>query len=163
MLPDTLNAILIMGGVGLFCAALLGVASRFFPADEDPRIDALTAMLPGANCGACGMPGCCEYARALVLRGAKVNLCRPGGQEVVQAVAAFLGVEAEAMERQVALVLCGGDDAAAVRKVRYNGIADCAAAALVGGGDKACRYGCLGLGTCARSCPVSAIEITPAR
>jgi len=62
----------------------------------------------------------------------------------------------------VAIVLCQGDDRTAVRKFRYNGIADCAAAALVGGGDKACSYGCLGLGSCARVCPTDAIEITPA-
>jgi Na+-translocating ferredoxin:NAD+ oxidoreductase subunit B len=152
-----------MGGIGLFCSVLLGVASRFFAVHEDPRVEALTALLPGVNCGACGFPGCSEYARALAGAHAQVNLCKPGGAETMHALAACLGIEPAAMERQVAIVLCNGDDNTALRKFRYNGIADCAAAALVGGGDKACSYGCLGLGSCARVCPADAIEITPAR
>jgi len=80
----------------------------------------------------------------------------------MQALAAYLGLDPIVTERQVAIVLCNGDDQTAIRKFRYNGIADCAAAALVGGGDKACGYGCLGLGSCARICPTDAIEITRA-
>ncbi|MBU4285562.1 MAG: RnfABCDGE type electron transport complex subunit B [Verrucomicrobia bacterium] len=163
MSADIINSTIIMGGIGLFCSVLLGVAARFFAVHEHPRIEALTALLPGVNCGSCGLPGCSEYARALILHGAKVNLCKPGGPETMRQIAVFLGVESVAMERQVAMVLCGGDDKTATRKFRYNGIADCAAAALVGGGDKACGYGCLGLGSCARICPTDAIEITRAR
>ncbi len=160
---EAVNPALLMGGVGLCCSALLGVAARFFAIHEDPRIAAIAALLPGANCGSCGLAGCAEYARAIVQQGAAINLCHPGGAETCRRIAAYLGVEAVAMERRVAIVLCGGDDTAAARKFQYNGIADCAAAAAVGGGDKACRYGCLGLGTCARVCPVGAVEITAGR
>ncbi len=160
MPTDVIQSALLMGGVGLFCSALLGVAVRFFAVHEDARIAALAALLPNANCGACGLAGCADYARSIVLNAAPVNLCRPGGAEVCRRMAAVMGVEATAMERQVAIVRCGGGNSAAARRFRYNGIADCAAAAAVGGGDKACRYGCLGLGACARVCPVSAIEIT---
>ena len=163
MSVSIIDPTIIMGGVGLSCGILLGVAARFLAVRMHPRIEALTALLPGVNCGACGHPGCSEYARALILDGAKVNLCKPGGPETMHQIAVFLGVEPVAMERQVALVLCGGDDKTAIRKFYYNGIADCAAAALVGGGDKACSYGCLGLGSCARICPTNAIEITRAR
>ena len=162
MSADIINSIIIMGGIGLSCSVLLGVAARFFAVHENPRIEALTALLPGINCGACGMPGCSEYARALILHGAKVNLCKPGGPETMRALATYLGIEPVVTERQVAIVLCRGDDQTAKRKFCYNGIADCAAAALVGGGNKACNYGCLGLGSCARICPTDAIEITRA-
>ncbi len=155
--------ILVIGGTGIVCGAVLAAASRFFAVHEDPRLEALAELLPGINCGACGFAGCSEYARAMLEKGIPVNLCKPGGHETVSRVASFLGVEAVAGERQVALVLCKGDDAAASRSTLYNGLADCAAAELAGGGGKDCRFGCLGLGTCARVCPVGAIEITAGR
>jgi len=37
------------------------------------------------------------------------------------------------------------------------GLEDCKAAVLLHGGPKACFYGCVGLGNCARVCPVNAI------
>lgn len=160
MSPEILSSTFIVGGIGLFCGAALGLASRFFSVYEDPRISALVAFLPGANCCACGYAGCADYAKALVAGGAKANLCKPGGAESVGKIAALLGIEAVVGEREVAIVLCGGGDSVAAQKFRYNGVADCAAAVLVGGGFKACGYGCLGLGTCARVCPVGAIEIT---
>ena len=153
----------LVGGIGVFCGVVLGMASRFFAVFEDPRIETLTNLLPGANCGACGLAGCSDYARAMVLQGAKVNLCKPGGQDTAVKLGAAMGVEVTAQEREVAIVLCGGGDAEASRKYLYNGIADCAAATLVGGGDKTCRFGCLGLGSCARVCPVGAVEILPGR
>lgn len=156
-------AAVVVGGIGAFCSVVLAIASRYFHVAEDPRIEAITCMLPGANCGACGLAGCADYAKRIVLNGESPDQCKPGGPTTVSAIAAFLGLEAKTAERKVALVLCAGGDAQAARKFAYNGIADCAAAALVGGGDKACVFGCLGLGSCARVCPMKAIEITEDR
>ncbi|MBM4143554.1 MAG: RnfABCDGE type electron transport complex subunit B [Lentisphaerae bacterium] len=155
-------AVLTLGGAGLVCALILVVADRFFAVHEDPRIETLTALLPGVNCGACGFGGCVEYARALlaVVGATPANLCPAGGAETAHAVAAMLGIEAGATDKKVALVLCGGDSARAPRRFLYNGVADCAAAHAVGGGDKLCRHGCLGYGSCARVCPAGAVEIT---
>jgi electron transport complex protein RnfB len=150
---------LIIGGLGLLAGAILAIASKYLSVYEDPRIEQLTALLPGLNCGACGFAGCAGYAGALVAQGAQVDRCSPGGGETGKKLAAFLGVEARMPQRQVALVLCGGSSALAGRASRYNGIADCASAELVAGGGKACRYGCMGLGTCARVCPAAAIEV----
>lgn len=152
---------LIMTGTGLLCAAVLVVAARFFAVQEDPRVEAVAGVLPGANCGGCTYAGCWEYARAIVLDDAPINQCGPGGADVTRKLASLLGREAVVAEKKVALVLCGGDNTLTARKFRYNGIADCAAAALVNGGEKLCSYGCLGYGTCARACPSGAIEITP--
>ena len=149
----------IIGGTGLVCAVILAVAARFLAVHEDPRIEAVTALLPGINCGGCGYAGCSEYAKAVVAHGAPVNLCKPGGKETLHKLSAYMGIEAAAGEREVALVLCQGSHAVARRKALYNGVSDCTAAQQIGGNGKACRYGCLGLGSCARICPVEAIEI----
>lgn len=151
---------MVVGGAGLACAAALAAAARMLAVREDPRVRELLDILPGANCGACGCAGCEGYAQALVAGGAPVNLCTPGGEEVACAVAALLGVDAQPVERKVAIVLCGGDDTMAGRRFAYNGVADCRAADAIGGGDKRCRYGCLGYGSCSQACPVGAIEIT---
>ena len=153
----------LVGGIGVFCAVVLGIASRYFAVFEDPRIETLTNLLPGANCGSCGLAGCSEYARAIVMKGAALDMCKPGGRETALNLGAAMGVEVALREREVAMVMCGGGDAEASRMFRYNGIADCTAAALISGGDKTCRFGCLGLGTCARVCPARAIEILPGR
>ncbi len=157
---EIINAVMVLGGLGIFCGAALGLVSHYFGVKEDPRVEAVLGLLPGVNCGACGFAGCADYARAIVAQKAPPNLCAPGGNAVAEAIAAFLGVKAELRERQVAIVLCHGGQKEARRKFAYNGVADCAAAVLVAGGDKACAYGCLGLGSCARVCPVNAIEIT---
>ena len=149
-----------VGGMGLACGTALALAARFLFVKEDPRVAEVTEILPGANCGGCGYAGCSDYAKAIVVDGAAINLCSPGGAETLAALASALGVEAEEAAKTVALVLCGGDAEHAPRKFLYNGVADCAAAHAVGGGDKVCAYGCLGYGSCARVCPVGAIEIT---
>jgi electron transport complex protein RnfB len=150
---------LAIGGMGLVCGTALALAARFLAVAEDPRIAEIAEVLPGANCGGCAYAGCADYAKAIVLDGAAINLCAPGGAAVLEALAAALGREAVAMERRVAVVLCGGDSENAPRRFHYNGVADCAAASAVGGGDKRCRYGCLGYGSCVRVCPVGAIEL----
>ena len=160
---EIIEATILVGSLGLICSLVLILASRFFAVKEDPRIEEATLLLPGANCGACGFGGCADYARAIVIKGEKVTLCKPGGPETTEKLAEFMGVKAEIEERKVAIVLCCGGDLNAKRRFLYNGIADCADAVLIGGGDKACSYGCLGLGTCARVCPEHAIEITEDR
>ncbi|MFO7870105.1 MAG: RnfABCDGE type electron transport complex subunit B [Kiritimatiellia bacterium] len=158
-----MNTILItgitVGGIGAAAGAALAVASRFLSVRDDPRVEKVAGVLPGVNCGGCGYAGCADYAKAIVLNDAPINLCSAGGQEVLEKVAEVMGKEADAEEKKAAIVLCGGDLDKAPRRFEYNGVADCAAAAAVDGGDKACGYGCLGYGSCARVCPVGAIEI----
>jgi len=160
------NPILITSGtvafMGLVCGVALALAAKFMAVKEDPRVVEAEEILPAANCGGCGYAGCADYAKAIVFSDAALNLCAPGGAEVVAELAGLMGVSAEAAEKKVAIVLCGGDSEKAPRKQMYNGVADCGAAHAVGGGDKKCSYGCLGYGSCARACPVGAIEITAA-
>lgn len=154
-----ITSTLCVGGIGLASAAALAVAEKYLSVKEDPRIAKVAEMLPGANCGGCGYAGCADYARKIVSEHVDLTLCAPGGPECAQAIAAFLGRAAGAVEKRVAIVLCCGDDTESVRRAAYNGITDCAAAQATAGGDKACAYGCLGYGSCARVCPVNAIVI----
>ncbi len=154
-----LQSFLWIGLIGMVIGASLAVAAKYLAVREDPRIGGVTELLPGANCGGCGYAGCADYARAVVMAGADITLCAPGGPECVAALAGFLGMTAGSVEKKTAVVLCCGDDEAARRRFAYNGIADCAAAHATAGGEKTCTYGCLGYGSCGRVCPVNAIVI----
>lgn len=158
MSPTVITALTI-GGMGAACGAALALAAKFLAVHEDPRVEAAIDLMPGANCGGCGCAGCAEYARAVVSDGEDITLCAPGGAALVEDLSKLMGVEASAAEKKVAVVMCGGNAENAPRKSSYNGVADCAAAATTGGGDKICNYGCLGYASCARACPVDAIEI----
>lgn len=150
-----------LGGMGLVFGALLAYASRIFHVDIDPRIEQVMEVLPGANCGGCGYPGCSGYAEAVVKGEAEINLCAPGGADVVAQIASILGKEdAGTGVAMVAAVQCrGGNEEAATRFI-YQGILDCTAAQMIASGFKDCTYGCLGLGNCVKACPFDALRMT---
>jgi electron transport complex protein RnfB len=156
-----IEAVASLGGIGLLAALALGAAAKKFAVAVDPREAAILEVLSGANCGACGYPGCSAYAKAVASGEAPPTLCSPGGAAALEKLAHIMGVEAATIEPQVAAVLCQGDSVKAAAKYRYLGIHDCVAAQKIADGPKACPAGCLGLGTCARVCPFDAIEITP--
>ena len=155
-----ISSILGIGSLGLLFGASLAYASKKFAVEVDPKIEQIIEKLPGANCGGCGYPGCSGYAEAVVKSGAPMTLCSPGGEAVIQDIASILGVEAiESGEKMVAVVQCRGDNENAPRRFHYAGISNCHAAQILMGGDKACVYGCLGLGTCVESCPFGAMRM----
>ena len=85
----------------------------------------------------------------------------PAGSEVAEAIAELLGLSIEAAEPDIARPGCTYGVADADLKYLYDGVNDCRAAAMLGGGMKVCSIGCLGLGTCARACPFDAIIMGP--
>ena len=146
--------------IGVICAAVLSIASRLMYVRVDERVAGLQACLPGANCGACGYPGCSGYAVALLSGGGvKTNLCTPGGPDVLAKISAILGVEAASVERKAAVVHCRGDCNAQQKKMDYFGLQSCAAAKQLFGGEGACAFGCLGYGDCQKACPSNAVCI----
>jgi H+/Na+-translocating ferredoxin:NAD+ oxidoreductase subunit B len=153
-------SILSLGGIGLLAALALGLAAKKFAVEVDPRELAILEVLSGANCGACGYPGCSAYAKAVADGEAAPNLCTPGGAGTVAQIAHIMGIEATAAEPEIAVVCCQGDNRKATLKYHYLGIGDCNAAQKIADGPKTCPGGCLGLGTCARVCPFGAIEMT---
>jgi len=155
------EAIIMMGGLGLLVGVGLAVASKVFYVYVDPLILEIDDALPGANCGGCGKPGCAANAEAIVAGEASPNSCVAAGPDVIEAVAAIMGVTFEAQEPDIARPGCTYGVADADQKYIYNGLNDCRAAVLLSGGMKVCSIGCLGLGTCARACPFDAIEMGP--
>jgi electron transport complex protein RnfB len=151
--------VLSLGGISLIFGVGLSVAAKKFTVEKDSSFDEIREVLPGINCGACGYPGCDSLAAAIVEGKAPVDACTVGGIEVANNVGAILGVEVDDKEKLVARVLCQGDCDKAIDKFKYRGINDCIAASMVAEGHKACKAGCLGLGTCERACPFDAIHV----
>ena len=157
---DILFAAIILGGMGLLFGSLLTLTSRVFAVPANPKKDAVRELLPGANCGGCGYPGCDGCAEAIAAGKAPVNACPVGGSECASKIASALGMEqAECSVKKVARVICQGDLEHCKTKFQYSGIQDCVSASLVSDGNRSCKYACLGLGTCAKVCPFDAISI----
>jgi len=154
-----IEAVFLMGGLGLVVGVGLAAASKIFYVYVDPLIVAVDEVLPGANCGGCGMPGCSANAEAIVTGKAAPNSCVAAGPEVTEAIAAILGVTIEAKEPDIAKPGCTYGVQDADVKYLYDGLGDCRAAALLSGGMKVCQIGCIGLGTCAKACPFDAITM----
>ena len=133
--------------------------------NEDPRIAKVSEVLPQANCGGCGYPGCSGFAGACVkaadagsLEG---KLCPVGGAPVMEKVAAILGLEAVAAEPKVAVVRCNGSCENRPRTALYDGAKSCAIAHATSGGETGCTFGCLGCGDCVEACQFDAIHMNP--
>jgi len=154
-----LTAVGALGGITLVLASLLVLAHRRLHVEEDPRIDEVEEMLPHANCGACGQPGCRPFAEALVAGQVLPGKCTVGSEEDRARIAAYLGVDVGAEEKRVARLACAGGSNVARNRARYDGLATCGSAAQVAGGGKSCFWGCLGLADCERVCDFDAIHM----
>lgn len=154
-----LTAVAALGGITVILAALLILANKKLYVQEDPRIDIVEEMLPHANCGACGFPGCRPFAEALVGGQALPGKCTVSSEEGRVQIAHFLGVDVGAQEKVVARLACAGGINVARNRARYEGLKTCRAAAVVAGGGKGCFWGCLGLADCEVVCDFDAIHM----
>ncbi|MFH1789376.1 MAG: RnfABCDGE type electron transport complex subunit B [Candidatus Altiarchaeota archaeon] len=148
----------LMVGLGLAFGAALAYASRRFHVPVDERAKKVEAALPGFNCAACGHSGCKVYSEAVLEGNAPVNACAPGGADTHKQIARILDVSVPKVEIMVSTVHCGGGVHCKDR-FAYTGVASCAQAALLGSGQKACAYGCLGFGDCVRACKFGALSM----
>lgn len=77
-----LYAVLILAGIGLVLGICVAIFSKILYVKEDTRVEEITKMLPGYNCGACGYPGCSGMAEALVNKEeATPDKCKPSKKE----------------------------------------------------------------------------------
>ncbi len=155
-----LIAVISMGILGAIFALGLAFAHKTLKPDEDPRVEEVEDLLPGADCGACGYSGCAAMAKAVVGEKASPADCPVADEETVEKIAETMGISLDSGgDNEVARVLCRGGDEEAVSRGEYSGIETCEAADLIGGGAKACTYGCLGYGDCVDVCDFAALEI----
>lgn len=159
MITQIWPAALFMLALGVALAVVIALALRKLHVQEDPRIDEVEEMLPHANCGACGYPGCRPFAEAIVKGEAPPSKCTVNSAEGNEAIAEFMGVTLEEQEKVVARLACQGGNHVAKMRAQYAGLPSCRAAVTTGGGGKACAWGCLGLGDCEVSCTFDAIHM----
>ncbi|MBO7376067.1 MAG: RnfABCDGE type electron transport complex subunit B [Clostridia bacterium] len=150
---------LLFAGIGAVLGLVLAIAGKLFEVRSDPRIKKIREVLPGANCGGCGKSGCSALAEAIVAGEAPPTACTVGGKETAEAIGEIMGVKVEAPMRMRAQVMCSGTSDLAKKKYAYVGAQDCIAAVRMGGGDKLCPNGCIGLGTCVSVCRFYAIKV----
>ncbi len=148
-------AVVVIGALATLFGFGLAYASRKLAVQVDARVEKITEILGGANCGTCGFPTCRSLAEALVNDHSLINDCKVCDEESWLAICNLLGIELGKRKQELALVACSY---CSVNKFEYEGAKSCAAAALVGEGYKACKYACLGFGDCVHTCPFGAIE-----
>jgi Na+-translocating ferredoxin:NAD+ oxidoreductase RNF subunit RnfB len=154
--------VVILSSLGVLLAVILYFVAQKFKVFEDPRIDAVVEMLPGANCGGCGYTGCRAFADALVTNDDISALqCPVGGSNVMNKAAEYLGKTAVAKDTLVAVVRCAGSCEVRPRTNLFDGAQSCLVMASTYAGNTDCRFGCLGQGDCVVSCNFDAIHINP--
>lgn len=154
--------VVVLAGLGLVLSLLLFFVAKKFKVEEDPRIDEIEKVMPGANCGGCGYAGCRAFAdTAVKAPNLDKHYCPVGGNEVMKKVAAILGYEVKEKAPQVAVVRCNGNCENRPRTNEYDGTASCKVKAALYSGDTGCSFGCLGCGDCVGACNFGALSMDP--
>ncbi|MCL2831822.1 MAG: RnfABCDGE type electron transport complex subunit B [Treponema sp.] len=154
--------VLLTAVFALVLAFILGLAlgffKQFFEVAEDPLVSEIRAVLPGANCGACGFPGCDGYASAIAAKKTGISGCPVGGSKTAQKLSALVGGEAD-VKPKAAVIACRGTTEAAAKRGEYIGVKTCRAAKIATGSIKACTWGCQGFGDCVTVCQFGALSM----
>jgi len=160
VIESILIPIVCVGALALVFGAILGLSARKFAVEQDPNVERIVNVLPGANCGGCGFPGCAVFAENVAKGKASYRGCPPGGSPAAAEIARFMGLEAAESNRKVAFVKCNGSNDNIKRNYIYDGPQSCVSASqLATGGNKTCRYSCIGLASCEHACPFGAIKM----
>ena len=152
-------SVIFLGCVSLFLGICIVLTSKLFKTYENPLIQTVTKLLPGANCGGCGRAGCSAFAKELVETRSTSMSCPVGGQSLREQLGSILGIKLQAATSSVARVLCQGNFNKSKISGEYEGIKDCVAVKQAMHGSKLCPYSCIGYGTCKNTCKYGAISI----
>jgi len=152
----------VLAAIGIAAALILYFVSQKFQVYEDPKIDEVALLLPGANCGGCGFAGCRNFAETIVKNAGLNGLsCPPGGMPVSTAIAQVFGASAEEETPKMTIIRCNGNCENAPAKTIYDSISSCAYFNMLEVGESGCAFGCLGCGDCVKACKFDAISIDP--
>ncbi|MHC1704485.1 MAG: Fe-S cluster domain-containing protein [Tenuifilaceae bacterium] len=155
-----LFAVITLSAIGVLAAVILYFIAQKFKVIEDPRIDQVADLLPGANCGGCGFAGCRNFAENIVKNESLENMfCPVGGNDLLKQIGPIIGQIAEEKEPTIAVVRCNGSFTNAPVKTVYDGAKSCFFMHNLYPGDNSCPYSCLGAGDCVVSCQFDAIYI----
>ncbi len=155
-----LHAIFILGVIGIAAAVVLYFVSQKFKVEENPKIEEIAEVLPGANCGGCGYAGCHALAEAIVKDGT-TNGKNCTDKAAYAKAAAIMGETASETAPQKAVLRCNGGCQNAPAKYHYDSAQTCAYAQMLVAGESGCAFGCFGFGDCARACGFGGIRINP--
>ena len=156
---NIIYAVLVLGVLGIGFGVILSFASKKYHVEVDERVEKVRSCLAGANCGACGYPGCDGFAQAVVDGKAPVDGCAAGGSKTANAIAEIMGAQVEEKKPMVARVICQGECGITRERFIYDGYESCRMAGSLAGGPKTCRFACVGLGDCTKVCKFDAIKI----
>lgn len=152
--------VLTLSVLGVVLAVILYFVAQKFKVEEDPRIDEVEKMLPGANCGGCGFAGCRAMSEALVTRDNIGSLyCPVAGGDVMKSIAGYLGKAAAEKSPMVATMRCGGTCQKRPKVNHYDGALSCAVVNTFYIGESGCAFGCVGYGDCVQACKFGAMSI----
>jgi Na+-translocating ferredoxin:NAD+ oxidoreductase RNF subunit RnfB len=160
MFESILFPIFCVGGLALIFGLVLGFSARKFAVESNPAVDRIIKVLPGANCGGCGFPGCTVFAERVVQGTADYRGCPPAGTSGSAEIAREMGIDATPVNRKIAFIKCQGTNDNIKRNYIYDGPKSCwSASQLATGGNKTCTYSCIGLESCKNACPFNAIKM----
>ncbi|MBT8258938.1 MAG: Fe-S cluster domain-containing protein [Bacteroidia bacterium] len=158
MIYSILYSAILLASVGTVAAVVLFLVSKRFYVYENPLIEEVEDILPAANCGGCGSPGCKAFAEKLVNSEDISDLfCPVGGNDVMKQVSQVIGKEVAEQDPTVAVLLCQGSCEVRPKTSLFEGPSSCAISSLVYGGETDCQYGCLGFGDCVDVCDFDAM------
>ncbi len=141
-------------------AIILYFISQKFKVFEDPRIDQVMEVLPGANCGGCGFAGCRNFAEAMVVAESLDGMnCPAGGSDVMPNIASILGKEVSETIPLTAVLKCNGTTEHRKKTSIYEGVRMCRIQHDLYSGDTDCSYGCIGMGDCVVACKFDALAM----
>ncbi len=150
----------IFAGSAILIGTLILLVGKVFKVDVDEKVTKILENLAGANCGGCGCSGCSGFAAKLADGSGDLGDCHVTSPEKKAEIAKLLGIELKEEAPTVAFVHCSGTAGYCGVKFEYKGNPTCAGCNSLLGGNKSCKYACLGCGDCAAACPEGAIKIS---
>ncbi len=156
--------ILAIAALAAVFGLVLGYSAIRFRVEGDPIADQIDGLLPQTQCGQCGYPGCRPYALALAAGEAEIDLCTPGGESTMRALADLLGREPAAVEgeEERAKLVAVIDEQACIGCTQC--LRACPVDAIVGAAKHlhtVIARECTGCGLCVSPCPVECVRMEP--